>query len=208
MQEQDLKLAKAIADGDQESFTYIYNRHYKQIRYHVSGIIKNDFDSEDITQEVFLRAYQSIGTYTGAASLNRWLRTIATNLCIDKLRKRQLPVTSWPTLTDDREDKPIEFPDSGLLPDELIETLDNVDLIVDAVHTLPEHYREVVFMHDVMHCTHEEIALKLSRPIGTIKSRLFRGHNILSRLLASEFIQSPHYSPSRVNINNREMVAS
>lgn len=208
MHKEDLILAGEIARGDQDAFTYMYNRYYNQIKYYVSGIIKSHFDSEDIAQEVFLRAYQSMGTYTGAASLNRWLRTIATNLCIDKMRKRQLPVTSWPAISGDREDILVDFPDANLLPHEQAEVEDNVNTILDAMLCLPEHYRDVVLLHDVMHYTREEIAQKLSRPIGTIKSRLSRGHNILSRLLASEYIKSPHYSPAGSNINDGEMVAS
>lgn len=177
---QDLALARKASSGDQDAFAQIYESNYKAIYYHVARIIGDRGDAEDMTQEVFLRAYQFMNSYSGDASLNRWLRKVATNLCIDKMRKRAIPTAAWPTVASkEGEEQEVEFAAEGPSPLENVESVEARDIIMDAVTRLPDYYRNVVVLHDLMDYRGEEVAQAVSCPVGTVKSRLSRAHGLL-----------------------------
>lgn len=181
---EDLALARRVSRGDEEAFEILYNRYYKQIYLHIWGIVRNSEDAEDLTQEVFLRVYSSIDTYSGRASLGRWLRRVATNLCIDKMRKKRVPTVSWPVLTSkDGDEQPVDFPDAGYGLPELLEAQDGRDVIMKAIESLPEYYRDTVILHDILEYPGKEVAKRMSCPVGTVKSRLSRARNILQAMV-------------------------
>jgi RNA polymerase sigma-70 factor (ECF subfamily) len=187
MATQDLVLARKVADGDQEAFRQIYEDNYKAIYYHVARILGDRGDAEDMTQEVFLRAYQFMGSYSGDASLNRWLRKVATNLCIDKMRKRVIPTVAWPSVVSkEGEEQDVEFPDDGPSPLDRVESLEARDIVMNAVMRLPHYYRNVVVLHDLMEYKGDEVAKTVSCPVGTVKSRLSRAHGLLRTDLSTE----------------------
>jgi len=176
----DLALATRASRGDQDAFTAIHQTNYKQVYYHVARIIGDKTEAEDVTQEVFLRAYQFMGTYSGTASLSRWLKKVATNLCIDKMRRRTVATVPWPTVVSkEGEEQESEFPDRGPSPMEKVLAREGEDAILTAIAGLPEYYRRVVTLHDVVEHRGDEVARELSCPVGTVKSRLSRAHNLL-----------------------------
>jgi RNA polymerase sigma factor (sigma-70 family) len=185
---EDLVLARSASQGDQAAFETIYEAYQKQIYYHILRMVKDKHEAEDLTQEVFMRAYQFMGTYSGTAALGRWLRRIATNLCIDKMRKRTLPLASWPTLVSkDGDEQSLDFPDDGPSPIDLAQSNEATDEILQAIYELPDYYRDAVILKDVMDQSGEEAASKMDCPIGTVKSRLSRGHELLRQRFAPAF---------------------
>ncbi len=185
---QELALAQRASQGDEEAFNAIYRAYERQIYSHVARIVKDRCDTEDITQEVFLRAYRHLDTYSGSASIGRWLRRIATNLCIDRMRKKGLPTVSWPTITSrDGDERAVEFADDAPSPLDSALAMENEQAVLRAIQNLPEYYRKVVVLRDLMDCTGEEIAREIDCPLGTVKSRLSRAHGILR----NQFLPSP-----------------
>lgn len=182
--EEDLALARRVSGGDGEAFEILYDRYYRQIYLHISGIVKSKEDAEDLTQEVFLRAYSSMATYSGKASLGRWLRKVATNLCIDQMRKKRVRTIPWPVVSSkDGDEQPMDFPDGeSELPD-LVEAQDGRDTILKAINSLPDHYKETIILHDVMEYSGKEVARRLACPLGTVKSRLSRARNMLQTMV-------------------------
>ncbi|HHX27827.1 MAG: RNA polymerase sigma factor [Bacillota bacterium] len=184
---EELVMARRASLGDHEAFEHIYTTYYKQILWHITRIVRDPLDAEDLTQEVFLKAYQFMGTYSGTANLGRWLRKIATNTCIDRMRKKTVPTVSWPTLqSKDGDEQPVEFPDDSPSPLDMTESREGEDAILDEIQRLPEYYRKVVVLYDVMEKTGEEVAREAACPIGTVKSRLSRAHGILRSALRPE----------------------
>ncbi len=209
MSAEDLVLAQQIISGDEEAFEAFYSRYSGEIYRHVLGIVKNRADAEDLTQEVFLRAFSSMRTYSGHASLGRWLRKVATNICIDMMRKRKLPVVAWPAMVNkDGDEQPVDFPDIGdELPLNVVEAMDGKDAILRAIECLPDYYKDSIILHDVLDYTGEEVARRMSCPVGTVKSRLSRARNILQELL----LAGPggrNLSPAPANIYEQEPAAS
>jgi RNA polymerase sigma-70 factor (ECF subfamily) len=183
---EELLMARRASMGDHEAFEHIFTTYYKQILRHVTRMVGDRLDAEDLTQEVFLKAYQSLGTYSGTANLGRWLRKIATNACIDRMRKKTVPTVSWPALrSKDGDEQPAEFPDDSPTPLDLTQSREAEDIILDEIHRLPEYYRKVVWLYDVMEKSGEEVAREAACPIGTVKSRLSRAHGILRSAFGS-----------------------
>ncbi len=177
---QDLALAKSVSGGDHDAFNVIYATYQKSVYHHVLRMIHDRFEAEDLTQEVFLKAYQFMDTYSGTAVLGRWLKKIATNLCIDRMRKRSLPMAAWPVaVSKDGDEQQVEFSDDGPSPLDMTESKEYMESIGQAISELPEHYRNVVVLRDVMDCSGDQTALQLACPTGTVKSRLSRGHEML-----------------------------
>lgn len=184
---EDLALAERASHGDEDAFAEIYETNYKQVYYHVAQMLGDRLEAEDLTQEAFLRAYQFLGTYSGSASLSRWLRKVATNLCIDRMRKRSVPTVAWPSVVSkEGEEQEIEFPGQGPTPLEAVQSREEEHSILRAIAGLPEYYRKVVFLYDVMDYRGDEVARKVSCPVGTVKSRLSRAHGILKAYLPQE----------------------
>ncbi len=177
---EDLTLARKIALGDDEAFDVIYKTYEKQIYYHILRFVNDRHEAQDVTQEVFLKAYQFMGTYSGKAAIGRWLRKIATNLCIDRIRKRSIQTVSWPTITSrEGEERTVEFGDEAPSPLETLLDRENETFVLEAIQDLPEYYRKVVVLRDLMDRSGEEIANEIDCPVGTVKSRLSRAHGIL-----------------------------
>lgn len=190
---EDLMVAQRASLGDETAFEEIYSTYYKQILWHVTRIVGDRLDAEDLTQEVFFKAYQFMGSYSGSASLGRWLRRIATNACIDRMRKRSIPMAAWPKLqSKDGDEQAVEFPDDSPSPLDMTESTESEAAIMSEIERLPDYYRKVVILHDVMEKSGEEVAREALCPIGTVKSRLSRAHGILRAAF-----ETPSYGMTR-----------
>jgi RNA polymerase sigma factor (sigma-70 family) len=138
----------------------------------------------DLTQEAFIKAFASLKNFNEEFAFSTWLYKIATNNCIDFIRKRKLQMYSI--------DKPIEAKDSDFtfeLPDETYEA--DKDLISgqraavlrQAIDRLPEKYRRVILLRHQDERSYEEIAEMLRLPIGTVKAHIFRARELLYKQL-------------------------
>jgi len=139
---------------------------------------------EDLTQEAFIKAFASLKNFNEEFAFSTWLYKIATNNCIDFIRKRKLQTYSI--------DKPIESKDSDYtfeLPDDTYEA--DKDLISDqraallrqAIDRLPDKYRRVILLRHQEERSYEEIAAMLRLPIGTVKAHIFRARELLYKQL-------------------------
>ena len=165
--------------GDQDAFGYLMHR-YAGAVYNLSyRMLGNPQDAEDAAQEIFLRAYTRLESFDQTRRFSTWLLTVASNYCIDRLRRRRF---AWLTLDDVvfwlPSDRP--GPERSALMREQQETVQN------ALQRLPENYRLVTvlrYMHDL---SYEEIADVTGLTISTIKTRLHRARNMLADMLGPE----------------------
>jgi RNA polymerase sigma-70 factor (ECF subfamily) len=96
------------------------------------------------------------------------------------MRKKTVQTVSWPTVqSKDGDEQPVEFADESPSPLEVTESNEGESAILDEINRLPDYYRKVVWLYDVMEKSGEEVAREASCPIGTVKSRLSRAHKIL-----------------------------
>ncbi|HXH37696.1 MAG TPA: RNA polymerase sigma factor [Thermoanaerobaculia bacterium] len=160
--EDDLRLARACADGDSEVFASIYDRHgerMKSIAYHQLG---NVSDAEDAVQETFIKVHRAAASYNGEAAFTTWLYRILINTCYDMLRKRSRRIRETPI--DD-------LPHAG----HAANAVDDVKRIAlrKLLHELPEQRRTVFALFEIEGLSHAEIAGILDITEGNSKWILF-----------------------------------
>src|SRR5947209_13154365 len=182
----DPLLVERVKERDDASaFDEIVRRHKNRIHSYVCRMTHDAPDAEDLTQEVFIRAYQSIHRFRADAAVDTWLYRIATNLVIDRFRRTQRAPQSWVPL-DEEEDAVGSLPatDRGSNPEATAQLGELRREVQKAIQTLPPKLRGAVVLHDLEGLSYEEVAEALGCPVGTIKSRLFNGRSLLRRKLA------------------------
>jgi RNA polymerase sigma-70 factor (ECF subfamily) len=161
---------------DEAAFDQIVRLYADRIYNYVRRMVGNPQDAEDITQEVFIRAYQGLSQFDGRASFSTWLFRIATNLCIDHKRRQSRRVQTVPYHHDesDEEEGDWEFPDTNQ-PSALDHLLNQeLQAVVErAIERLNPKFKTVLLLYDVEGLSYEQIAETLGIPMGTVKSRLF-----------------------------------
>jgi len=172
---------------DHAEFEKLVERTQRQaynIAYRMTG---NRDDAEDLTQEAYLRAYRSFGTYNRQLPFESWFFRILSNLFIDLMRRRpkQKPLSlDQPVGDEESEDNLwLQIPDEGANPERNL-----MDQVVDeriqtAVNALPDAFRMAVLLCDVEGKSYEEIAQIMGSSIGTVRSRIHRGRTLLRRLM-------------------------
>lgn len=182
----DLLLVERVKEReDIRAFDEIVHRHKHRIFSYICRMTHDSPDAEDLTQEVFIRAFQSLHRFRADSAVDTWLYRIATNLVIDRFRRSRRAPQSWVAL-DAEEDTLGELPATDRQSDpEATAQLGELQREVHkAVQTLPAKLRGAVVLHDIEGLSYEEVAEALGCPVGTVKSRLFNGRNLLRRKLA------------------------
>jgi RNA polymerase sigma-70 factor (ECF subfamily) len=180
-----LLVERVKQSDDLRAFDEIVRRHKLRIFSYVCRMTHDLPEAEDLTQEVFIRAYQSLHRFRAEAAVDTWLYRIATNLVIDRFRRNQRAPQAWVPL--DAEDDilgalPATERDSD--PEATAQLGELQREVRKAVQTLPPKLRGAVVLHDIEGLSYEEVAEALGCPVGTVKSRLFNGRNLLRRKLA------------------------
>ncbi|MBD8069806.1 RNA polymerase sigma factor SigW [Bacillus sp. PS06] len=171
---------KQVRKGDQNAFAEIVEL-YKDKVYQISyRMVGNRHEAEDIAQEAFLRAYININSYDINKKFSTWLYRIATNLSIDRLRKKK------PDFYLDAEVAGAEgltmysqVAAEGMLPEDKVESLELQETIQEAILKLPAKYRSVIVLKYIEELSLKEISEILDLPVGTVKTRIHRGREAL-----------------------------
>ncbi|KMY46056.1 RNA polymerase sigma factor SigW [Bacillus sp. FJAT-27916] len=175
-----------VRDGDQRAFEDIvefYKDKVFQLCYRMLG---DRYEAEDVAQEAFLRAYVNIHTFQMNRKFSTWLYRIATNLCIDRIRKKK------PDFYLDAEvagteglDMYSQIPSAEKLPEEELENLELKERVQLEIQKLPEKYRAAIVLKYVDELSLKEISEILHLPIGTVKTRIHRGRDALRKSMQS-----------------------
>ena len=192
----DTALVTRCQDKDIAAFDEIVARYKHKIFNYIYRMVGDSEEAEDLTQEVFVKTYVSLGSFRSQASLNTWLYRIAGNPCIDSHRKRtrrqnalggSLVSLSEPATADaeiGEDSGPArDVPDSSMEPYVVLARKDLDERAHLALQSLPEKMRRVIVLHDLEDVPYEEIASILGIPLGTVKSRLFNARMQLRDLL-------------------------
>jgi RNA polymerase sigma-70 factor (ECF subfamily) len=149
-------------------------------------MVNNSDDADDLTIEAFGKAFKSIHQYTPNYAFSTWLFKIATNNCIDFIRKRRGGSTiSIDHSIEDPDEIPIHIQTDELDPEESMINQQKVKMMRDVVSKLKPRYRKLVEMRYFNELSYEEIAAELELPIGTVKAQLFRARELLFNILKS-----------------------
>ncbi|MFB1082465.1 RNA polymerase sigma factor SigW [Jeotgalibacillus sp. JSM ZJ347] len=180
------KRIQQVRKGDQDAFGEIVEL-FKDRVYHVCfRMLGNRHEAEDIAQEAFIRAYTNIHTFDIDRKFSTWLFRIATNLCIDRIRKKkpdyyldaEVSGTDGLTMYSKVET-------DGPLPEEEVESMELQESIQKEISRLPDKYRSVIVLKYIEELSLKEISEILELPIGTVKTRIHRGREALRKQLRS-----------------------
>lgn len=184
----DAVLVLRCQEDDLDAFDEIVALYKDGIYNYICRMVSNRDDVEDLTQEVFLRAFSSIKKFRREANLRTWLYRIASNLCVDKYRRwgleKQLMVPLHPVDRED-EDSPlaIDMPDSTYDPQQVYERSELQQQVQRAICRLSDKLRAPILLYDIEGMSYEEISQTLSIPVGTVKSRIFKARIQLKEML-------------------------
>jgi RNA polymerase sigma-70 factor, ECF subfamily len=171
-----------------ESIVQQYRRKVFNVAYKFVG---RHEEAEDLTQDIFIKIFKSLGTFDRRANFQTWLISVSRNLCIDHYRSVRQERQAIDHQIDPNELSPVAH-EPG--PIAAIEQQDRVLLLRQALAALPESLRKAVLMRDIQELTYQEIADKLHLPEGTVKSRINRGRTELARQIRR--LRGDDYRPS------------
>jgi len=178
--EEDAEVIRCILDGDKEAFSKLQNKYKYIVSAIVRKVIRDEDDVDDLTQETFIKAYRAISTFNFDYAFSSWLYKIASNACIDFLRKKRYYTVSLSRPMDpNNPDYIFEVEDTNSLPDiELIKS-EKAEVVEAAIAALPEKYRTIINLRHSEELDYAEIAERLKLPLGTVKVNLFRARKML-----------------------------
>ncbi|MFQ3597302.1 MAG: sigma-70 family RNA polymerase sigma factor [Chloroherpetonaceae bacterium] len=186
--EEDYKLIDDIREGDPRARDNAYKRllskYRNQIYSLILKIVHNSEEVEDLVQESFSKAFNSIANFNKEYAFSTWLYRIATNSSIDYLRKRRLKTFSIDNPIKSKDDEYyVEIPDSREEPGKNVMQSQRDQLVREAIAQLPDKYRVVIEMRHLQELAYEEIASELDLPLGTVKAHIFRAREMLYKML-------------------------
>jgi RNA polymerase sigma-70 factor (ECF subfamily) len=174
-------IVRRSLDGDAEAFGLLVQAHQNAVYGLCLRMTTNREDALDLANEAFLKAFRSLRSFDTAYPFRPWLLRIATNLCIDFLkRKQRSPV---PMETHDLElISPAEQHD---LPHIRVQDEEDRQAVRRAVERLPENYRAIVILHYFNQLSYQDISQSLGIPIGTVGTSLHRAKKLLREALSA-----------------------
>lgn len=176
---------KALDHGDQAAYAELMGRYRDSIYFMLLKMVNNRDDADDLTIEAFGKAFKRLGQYTPTYAFSTWLFKIATNNCIDFIRKKKVSLLSIDRTTDDGEGGQMSFDlrSDNLDPEEEIIKKQKAKLLHEVVLRLKPRYRQLVELRYFQELSYEEIATELDLPLGTVKAQLFRAREFLFEIL-------------------------
>ncbi len=174
---QDAQLLARVLDGDHDAFNQIMRNHEDRVFSVCLRIMGNREHALDATQETFLTAFRKAGQFQGNSALGTWIYRIAVNTCYDQLRRqKRRRADPIPDHLDPRDHSAEEAVNSaGLRPE-----------IQRALAAIPDDFRSAVILSDIEGLGLPDVAEILGVPVGTVKSRVFRGRRLLAQQLGNQ----------------------
>lgn len=185
-EEEDILIAQ-VQDGDNSSFEKLVIENQTKVYNLALRMVGNAEDAYDMSQEAFIKAYNSLAFFRGESRFSVWLYRLTTNVCLDFLRSQgRKQHGSLTYMSDEDDDKELEIPDDRFSPETLVEKKELREAVNRGLLSLPKEYRAILLLREIDGLSYEEIAEALSLEEGTVKSRIFRARKRLCAILTSD----------------------
>lgn len=181
---EDDKLVQEALSGNESSYRKLTEKYQRALYFHIRKMIRQEEMTEDLVQEVFIKAFNNLDSYSNQYAFSTWLYRIATNHTIDFLRKKKLNTYSIndPVKTRDGEME-VQLPDNTFATDQPLMRKQRKQIVQDAIESLPEKYRVVIELRHMQEYSYDEISEELDLPLGTVKAHIFRARELLYKAL-------------------------
>jgi RNA polymerase sigma-70 factor, ECF subfamily len=199
----DVQLMLDVKAGDEQSFELLLRKYRTPLVNFLFRMVRDRAVAEDLAQEVFLRVYRARQEYAPSAKFTTWMFRIATNLALNSVRdnrRRQMEISMDQTVDNgEDEQRAMEVPDKTPTVEQELVARSRAEMILKAVHSLPEKQRAAVLLHKYQELDYDEIARVLECSESALKSLLFRAYETLRVELAP--LVSPSVRMDRVPVN-------
>jgi len=179
----DFQLVLKAKEGSQKAFADLMQRYKDSIYFMSLKMVNNKEDAMDITVETFAKAFEKLDKYQPEYAFSTWLFRVATNNCIDFLRKKKLNTVSIDNMIDEDDDRPMQIKSDVLNPEESSIKKQQSEELKLLVESLPPRYRNLLTLRYFDELSYEEIAQQLDLPLGTVKAQLFRAKYLLGNII-------------------------
>jgi RNA polymerase sigma-70 factor (ECF subfamily) len=185
----DRLLVRRALEGDDAAFASIVRRYEKGLYNLALRMVRDAEQARDLTQDVFLRVHRSLGRYDPVYPFPSWIYRVASNLCIDWIRRRRLETVSLDAPAGHGEEGAPgrEPPGEGPDPGDVAAQRERARILADALAKLPEPHRLVLLLRHQRELSYEEIAVALDVPLGTVKARIHRAREAFRRILVKDY---------------------
>lgn len=184
---EESQVIERIRDGDINSYELLVTEYEKNAYNLALRMTANPEDAADITQDAFIKAYNSLDSFRGDSKFSVWLYRIVSNLCLDFLRRqKRRPSVSLSVESDEGEDVELDIPDETQSPQALLEGKLTREALSRGLKALGPDQRQILLMREVQGMSYEEISQALSIEAGTVKSRIFRARKKLCAFLLKD----------------------
>ena len=179
------ELVQRARQGDEDSFAALVEQNQGRIYNLALRMVGNPDDAAELCQEAFLNAWKGLGKFQGDSSFATWLYRLASNVCIDFLRKekRRSTLSMTVSLDDDGEQQQADLPDERFSPHVEAARGARREILRAGVATLSEEHRKVLILRELEGLSYGEIAQILGLEEGTVKSRIARARLALRKYL-------------------------
>ncbi len=183
----DYELVRRCVDkGDQNAYAELMQRYKESIYYMLLKMVNNPDDAEDLTIEAFGKAFNRLEQYHPSFAFSTWMFKIASNNCIDFIRrerkKKTMSIDTGLT-NEDGENVTYDIESEGLDPEEELMREQKVKTMRLVVEKLKPRYKQLVLLRYFKEYSYEEIAVELNLPLGTVKAQLFRAREFLANMM-------------------------
>jgi RNA polymerase sigma-70 factor (ECF subfamily) len=176
----DEELLASARQGDEGAFGTFVRRHTATVHRWMARAVGEE-DADDMTQDVFLKAYRGLAGFRGDAPPRAWLASIADNAVKNRYRSRSRFRRVFAGSSD--ANPALDAPASGAGPEENARAGESRRIVTEALKLLPPEFRMPVVLRDIEEWSYDEIAASLALPVGTVKSRIARGRGHLKEIL-------------------------
>lgn len=173
--------------GDETAFEALVTAHEKRIYNLCRRLVGNPEDAAELTQEAFLNAWRGLARFQGESAFGTWLYRLASNACIDFLRKeKRRQGLSMTVSLEDEEERQVELPDERYTPEGELERTEARRAVAEGLERLTPEHRQGLVMREINGLSYAEICAVLGLEEGTVKSRIARARNALRKVLTEQ----------------------
>ncbi|WP_435236113.1 RNA polymerase sigma factor RpoE [Psychromonas sp. PT13] len=180
----DFQLVKRIQNGEQQAFTLLVRKYQNRVANILTRYVRNSGDIADITQEVFIKVYNSLSSFRGDSAFYTWLYRIAVNTAKNYLtsQSRRPPSSDIDASEADSYDGSDALKETDN-PEAVLHSYDIQNVIHKAIEQLPAELKSAITLRELEGMSYEEIASIEGCPIGTVRSRIFRARDAIDKQL-------------------------
>ena len=198
---QEDEIIRRVRAGDTDAFGLLVDEYQKNVYNLALRMTGSPEDAQDMSQEAFIKAYNSLSSFRGDSKFSVWLYRIVSNVCLDFLRSRSKNQPMSLNVELDDGETELDIPDLRSLPEDELERALTRQAVRDGLDALPTDQRQILLLREIEGFSYEEICRILDLEEGTVKSRIFRARkNLCARLLSGGNIPEKYASEEQKKV--------